>query len=304
MAGVSDESGRGPVVVGVDGSAGAREALVWAMAEATRWDAPLRVVSAFPVEVYWADPHLLDQQGIDAVRDDTDARVRALVDEVASGVADRPAAMDVAVRPGPATRQLLAAAEDADLLVVGSRGRGSVRSTLLGSVALHTVTHARCPVVVVHPRADAVGRTARRVVVGLDGSDGSRVALAEAVTEAGRLGAEVTAVAAWSARNYWSDAYDVLLTHRDRLREEARRGAEAIVAEVGARVPIRTLAVEGPAGEVLVREAESAALLVVGGRGRGAVRGVLLGSVALHCVIHAACPVMVVRSDRSGERPA
>jgi nucleotide-binding universal stress UspA family protein len=61
----------------------------------------------------------------------------------------------------------------------------------------------------------------------------------------------------------------------------------------------RVEAVEGPAGDVLVRAAEGAELLVVGGRGRGALRGMLLGSVALHCVLHAPCPVLVLRpSDR------
>jgi nucleotide-binding universal stress UspA family protein len=142
------------------------------------------------------------------------------------------------------------------------------------------------------------------VVVGLDGSDASRVALEQALAEAGRLGAEVTAVAAYSAASYWSDAYVVLVPPPDRLRENAQRGAEAMVsAVVGAAqpaVPVRTTAVEGPAGEVLVSAAEDADLLVVGGRGHGAIRGMLLGSVALHCVVHAACPVMVVPVGRSG----
>ena len=287
----------GRVVVGVDGSPGARAALAWAMADAARRGARLQVVSAFPVEIYWGDPALIDERRIEAVRADTEGRVRALVDEVGSQSGDGPLGVDVVVTPGPAAHGVLAAAEDADLLVVGSRGRGPVRSTVLGSVALHAVTHARCPVVVVHPRADTASASPR-VVVGVDGSAGSREALARAVAEAGRLDADVTAIAAYTVRSYWSGAYQAAVPPVERLREAVRSDAEAMVAEAGAptTVGIRVLPVEGPAGDTLVRAAEGAELLVVGSRGRGAVRGMLLGSVALHCVIHAPCPVMVVRA--------
>ena len=260
----------------------------------------MQVVSAFPVEIYWADPSLIDERRIEAVRTDTEDRVRALADEVRSEVGDGNDLVDVVVVPGPAAQGLLAAAQDADLLVVGSRGRGALRSTLLGSVALHAVTHARCPVVVVHPRADD---GALRVVVGVDGSEESRQALARAVAEADRLGADVTAVAAYSPRNHWSGAYQAALPPVDRLGEAVRSKAQAMVTEVGGPSTVGVLPVEGPAGDALVRAAEGAQLLVVGSRGRGAVRGMLLGSVALHCVVHAPCPVLVVRSDRSGERP-
>ena len=289
------------VVVGVDGSPGARAALVWAMADAARRGARVEVVSAFPVETYWADPVLIDERRIEAVRADTEGRVRALVDEVRSEAGGGDIAVDVTVVAGPPAHELLTAADGAGLLVVGSRGRGSVASTVLGSVALHAVTHARCPVVVVHPRAEA--SASPRVVVGVDGSDASREALARAVAEAGRLDADVTAVAAYTLRSYWSGAYQAAVPPVERLREAVRSQAEDMVAAVGATT-VDILPVEGPAGDALVRAAEGAELLVVGSRGRGAVRGMLLGSVALHCVIHAPCPVMVVPSGRSGERPA
>ena len=285
------------VVVGVDGSPGGRAALEWAMADAARRDGRLLVVSAFPVEIYWGDPDLIDDRRITEAGADTEARVTALVDAVARESGGERVPVDILVLPGPAAHHVLAAAEGADLLVVGSRGRGPVKSTLLGSVALHAVTHSRCPVVVVHPRARA-SAVPPRVVVGLDGSDASRVALEQALAEAGLLGAEVTAVAAYLPASYWSDAYEVLLPPTERLREDAQRGAEAMVSAVvdaaHPAVPVRTTAVEGSAGEVLVSAAEDADLLVVGGRGHGAIRGMLLGSVALHCVVHARCPVMVV----------
>ena len=298
MVGAEEKTDSAAVVVGVDGSPGSRAALVWALADAARRGARLQVVSAFPVETYWGDPMLMDERRIEAVRSDTEGRVRELVDEVRSQSGAAAVAVDVTVVPGPAAHGMLAAAESADLLVVGSRGRGSVRSTVLGSVALHAVTHARCPVVVVHPRLDS-GSAPPRVVVGVDGSEGSRQALARAVAEAGRLDAEVTAIAAYTIRSYWSGAYQATVPPVERLREAVRSDAEAMVAEVGGGTTVRVLPVEGPAGDTLVRAAEGADLLVVGGRGRGAVRGMLLGSVALHCVVYAPCPVMVVPVGRA-----
>jgi nucleotide-binding universal stress UspA family protein len=295
-----ERPGKTRVVVGVDGSPGSRAALVWAVDHAARRGDELQVVATFPVEVYWSDPHLLDERHIQAVRADTEARVRAMVDEVVGQSDLGGVPVGVVVAAGGPAPVLVDASDDAALLVVGSRGRGAVRSTVLGSVALHCVTHARCPVVVVHPRADAA-LTPARVVVGLDGSDESRGALARAAEEAARIGGEVWAVAAYSPESYWSDAYDVVVPPLEDLREDVTRGAEEMAART--RMPggptSRVEAVEGPAGDVLVRAAEGAELLVVGGRGRGALRGMLLGSVALHCVLHAPCPVLVLRpSDR------
>jgi nucleotide-binding universal stress UspA family protein len=191
-------------------------------------------------------------------------------------------------------------AEDADLLVVGSRGRGVVRSIVLGSVALHCVTHAPCPVVVVRPQTQPPPARPR-VVVGLDGSDTARAALVEAVTEADLLDADVVAAAAYERPDYWSEVYSMVVPSTEQLRTAAEVAAQKVVDdEVPGRADVRVLAVEGAAGEVLARQSEEAQLLVVGSRGRGELRGLLLGSVALHCVLHASCPVMVVRSAEAG----
>jgi len=79
----------------------------------------------------------------------------------------------------------------------------------------------------------------------------------------------------------------------------AEQAAGAERAEGGAVPTIRIRIVEGAAGEVLVNRAEGADLLAVGSHGRGAVRGILLGSVALHCAMHAPGPVMVVHPQRT-----
>jgi nucleotide-binding universal stress UspA family protein len=302
------DGSRPRVVVGVDGSPGARAALAVALTEAARRGAGLDVVSAYPMNLVWTGGAPLDVQDAEAIRVDTERRAGELVDEVQreESVAGVPglAAVPVRViaaegRPVPA---LLEAAEGADLLVVGSRGRGAMRSALLGSVALHSAGQAPCPVLVVHP---GVPGPAPRVVVGVDGSAGSRAALAVAVDEAARSGAEVEVVASYVLTDYWTPLNTLVVPSVEQIRNELQRRTEDLVqnvlgerAEGGATPTIRTDVVEGAAGEVLVDRARDADLLVVGSQGRGAVRGLLLGSVALHCAMHAPGPVMVVHEQR------
>lgn len=256
----------------------------------------------------------LDVPDVRAVREDTRARARGFLDEVraellveeAPGLAGVP--VQLIVPGGPAAEVLVHRAAGADLLVVGSRGRGRVRSVVLGSVALHCVTHAPCPVVVVH-EAPAVHRPGGPVVVGIDGSTASTAALREAVIQARGLGSALDVVTACSVGDYWSDVYAAFGPTEEQLRAAVREEAERVLAGVtaeeraaGRPVPDAGVRlVEGPAREVLVREAEQAAALVVGSRGHGTLRGLLLGSVALHCAVHARAPVTVVHPD---DRPA
>lgn len=134
------------IVVGVDGSAHARHALNHAIAEARLRDATIDAVYAFAPPVYWSAPEfgvLIPRPETEVVEDATRLLERELAD-----VPD-----DVEVEPvvveGPAARALLETARGADLLVVGSRGRGGFMGLLLGSTSHQVVTHATCPVVVV-----------------------------------------------------------------------------------------------------------------------------------------------------------
>jgi nucleotide-binding universal stress UspA family protein len=191
------------------------------------------------------------------------------------------------------------------VLVVGSRGRGAVRSAVLGSVALHCVTHASCPVVVAHGRPEAALDRGRHVAVGLDGSDGALVAVREAVGQALRRGTDLDVVVAHSLADFWADPYSFFGPAIEelpaRLAEEAERLVGTVTAELseaGSAVPaVHVHVVEGSAREVLVEHTADVAMLVVGSRGHGAFRGLLLGSVALHCVTHAHCPVTVVHPE-------
>jgi nucleotide-binding universal stress UspA family protein len=151
----------------------------------------------------------------------------------------------------------------------------------------------------VHPSAAPVEEPAR-VVVGLDDSEPARAALAAAVAQAAGIDARVDAVVAYQLPDYWIDLYALMPPPVGETEQYARARAETMVAEVvGAQAleqgTVRVAVVEGYAAEELVRQAQGARLLVVGSRSRNQLEGVVLGSVALHCVLHAPCPVLVVR---------
>src|SRR5207245_1265114 len=145
----------------------------------------------------------------------------------------------------------------------------------------------------------ATHRPGSPVVVGIDGSAASTAALREAVTQARGLGSDLDVVVACSVADYWSDVYAAFGPTEEQLlaavREEAERVLAGVTAEeraAGRPVPgAGVRLVEGAAREVLLRESEHAAALVVGSSGHGSLGGMLLGSVALHCAMHARCPV-------------
>ena len=144
-------SARKEIVVGVDGSDCSRTALNAAFDEAVLWGAAVRVVTALPEADYWASaygmsPLLLEELAADAEKV-ARAMVDALVRERGGAAADVP--VEIRAVRGTAGNVLVDQSRDADLLVVGHRGRGGFRSTVLGSVGLQCVLHASVPVMVV-----------------------------------------------------------------------------------------------------------------------------------------------------------
>ncbi|WP_142460268.1 universal stress protein [Geodermatophilus aquaeductus] len=284
----------GRVLAAFDGSPTSRAAVAWALAAAARARTGLEVVTVLPVGESWGEAGLLDPARVDRVRADVADHVRALVDGC-HGDAPDTASVPVAatVLTGRPVEELVRRSADAGLLVVGSRGRGAARSTLLGSVALGCVPRARCPVAVVHPAAPAPGRA--RVVVGLDDTDDAREVLWRAAAEAGRMAADLDVVVARRVPEHWGDLGSAATPVRGETGAHATWRAGRLVREVlGARPGVRVLVETGPPAEVLVRAAQGAALLVVGSRSRSRLSGMVLGSTALHCVVAARCPVLVL----------
>lgn len=139
------------------------------------------------------------------------------------------------------------------------------------------------------------------IVVGVDGSDGSAHALRWAMAEAAHRGWTVAAVLAWG---YLDQHHEIVAEHFDpNYTAEAAKGAldsyveEALGNEQAAAIQRRVVS-DLPA-RALIEASESAALLVVGARGLGGFRGLLLGSVSQRCLHQARCPVAVIRPDET-----
>jgi nucleotide-binding universal stress UspA family protein len=130
------------------------------------------------------------------------------------------------------------------------------------------------------------------VVVGVDGLDASRAALAWAVRYADHVAATVRAVAVWRppppiAQPEWFTD--------EEYERDARRWLDEALAELpGGHEHIEGLVVGGEPGDTLLEHARGAVALVLGSRRHGAVEGALVGSVALHCAHHARCPLVLV----------
>jgi nucleotide-binding universal stress UspA family protein len=138
-----------------------------------------------------------------------------------------------------------------------------------------------------------------RIVVGVDGSPGSKSALRWAITQAQLTGATIEAITSWQDPVMWGDTYGVAAIYApDDLAAIAGKALGETVAEVagqlGQPVDVLPRVVEGHPAEVLIKAATGARLLVVGSRGHGTFAGLMLGSVSQHCVQHAPCPVVVV----------
>lgn len=137
------------IVVGIDGSQGARRALEWAVAEAKLRDAHLVVVHAWLEPAAVAVGSVITAGGVEPEIFEETAE-RTVADVLGSvDTTGLPQGIESHVVSGAPARALLDAAEGADLVVVGSRGRGGFTGLLLGSVSQQVAHHATCPVVII-----------------------------------------------------------------------------------------------------------------------------------------------------------
>ncbi|WP_432971464.1 universal stress protein [Dactylosporangium sp. CA-233914] len=285
-----------PVVVGVDGGETALAAARWAAAEAARRGAGLHVLLAY----HWRVPAVLGPRG--GLAETAQDLAEMVAADAARRAADAVPGVDVqasAVLGQPAD-VLLHAAEGAGLLVVGTRGRHEITGTFLGSVSQQVTAHAAGPVAVVRGRPDPSGD----VLVGVDGSEPSDAALELAFAEATRWGSRVAAVRALEVPIAPPSLgtppllYDVEETRRSLCQTTA-----AHVAAVGERhpgVPWEFNGIVGDAAEVLTERSARCRIVVVGNRGHGGFRGLLLGSVGLRLLHRAECPVLVAHAPAPG----
>jgi nucleotide-binding universal stress UspA family protein len=286
---MADQIPLGSVVVGVDGSESSGWALQWALQDCRRRSLPLALV------------HTDDREaGASAGHEDP-----VLEDAVESARRDGP---DVATtthhRVGHAAGILIQAASTATTVVLGSGARAGAARAVLGSVSHQVATHGDCPVVVVRRRASEDGAGAGRVVLALDDSVSSTPAVEYAFAAASRQQLGLTAVHVWwreylgglMAHSPWEGDWSVVAQELEQTMEHALVGW----CEKYPDVPVHRHLVRGHAVQMLVRESESAELLVVGSRGHGGFPALLLGSVSNGVLQHADCPVAVVHQLPAG----
>ncbi len=295
----------GRIVAGLDGSEGSRLALAWAVEEAVAHGAIVEAVTVCRGAVKGvAERHApyitTHPMNLPAHAEADDAR-RRLTEAVAQVAATRP---DITIRARvlqgeDAADTLCREAEEADVLVVGARGRSTVRTLLLGSVASTCAVRSPCPVVIVPagspPEVRHGPARTGRIVVGVDMSDASRHALEWAIEEAEARDCAVRVVTVSATKSaHESDGHGLV---GQAAETGARRDLEALVAGASGAAPveIESLVLEGDPSERLCQQARDADMLVVGDRGHGSLGSLLLGSVASRCAHHSARPVAIVR---------
>ena len=296
------------ILVGIDGSPDADAALAWALREAVLRSARVTVLYAFRVREF-AGP-FNREISLDKERDEARAMVEQSLERVA-GPGHRDVDVDAtAVTGRGAADAILRHRGEADLIVVGSRGLGGFPGLLLGSVSHQVAAHADVPVAVIPRRleVDAGGDGTRAVVVGVDGSDASVRAVRWAVDEARLRQVTLTAVYVYRSLREAApfDAFAGIEKQQlDELESHASGTAlhklDRLLADAGdtSGVTIERHVESGSPAKVLTADAaDERTLLVVGSRGHGGFRGLLLGSVSQQCLHHARGPVVVTPADR------
>ena len=283
-----------PVVVGVDGSSSALDAVAWAADECARHHVPLRLVHAYflPATGY---PNMIVNASEVLAAFDAQGRLWLSEAEAAARAVNPGIAVETSIFSGSAIPLLIEESANARTVVVGSRGLGGFTGLLVGSTAAALTAHSRCPVVVVRDRVAGAGP----VVVGVDGSPASESAIGFAFEAASTCDAPLTAVLSWTDVLVESSfqAVRFSMDWSEVEAEQQRLLAERLAGwqEKFPDVHVDRLVVRDRPERALLRLAETARLLVVGSRGRGGFSGLLLGSTSQALVHHAPCPLAVVR---------
>jgi nucleotide-binding universal stress UspA family protein len=223
------------------------------------------------------------------------------------------AAVETLATRRPAAHALaeLTAHEQAALLVVGTRGRGTLRSALSGSVSRTLQQRCSVPVLIVPPQARpelaADGRQA--VVCGVDGTPSSAAAARAAAVLASALDVEMVLVHALRPLHASGTAGVVPVATGDEVMDAQAAAAWELLGDVAAALDpglrVRTRVERGPVAEVLARVAaeERAVAIAVGSRGHGRVHAALVGSTCAGLIARSSCPVLATSRDACLQLP-
>lgn len=267
---------------------------MWAAAEAAVRSARLRIVSCYEIPVAGAAINgWVPTEAYVSLLDAAESSVlamRAKAHEAYPGIE-----ISAEASAGPASAELVRDADADDLIVVGASSHGGAAAFWLGSTPRYVVRHSACPVVVVRGAASR-GRP-DRVVVGIDDSDAAREAVRWAGDEADRHQVGLLIVHCWEypylpVDTASSQARDLTEVDAQCLLDRAVEAArEQFSADVTGQL------VEGPPVTSLLGVVRDGDLLVLGSRGRGALRASFFGSTVNTVLDRSAVPVAVVRGS-------
>ncbi|MFD2417119.1 universal stress protein [Amycolatopsis pigmentata] len=296
-------AGGPPIVVGVDGSRQALDAVTWGAREAVRWNAPLVLLHAYEVPESGPRPGPSASDWIAARKQAADQLLR---ESMAVAERVRPRA-DITVESvvDSSIPLLLRRSHTAKMVVLGSRGHSAFADLLAGSTATALAAHGHCPVTVIRG-SDPNGRADAPVVAGVDGSALSEPALELAFQEASVRGVHLIASHSW----HDLDLAETFGAARGTLEVESPGGAaERLLAECLAgwqekypEVTVERVLAEDRPRDHLLDRSRTAQLVVAGSRGRGGFQGLLLGSTSHALIHHADCPVLIARSPLPAPR--
>jgi nucleotide-binding universal stress UspA family protein len=273
------------VIVAIDGGPASAAALKWALQRARSVQLTLELTSV--VELGWS-PVGGPEDEFQPIYERALAEATRKVEQAAPTLKKTSV-----VRRGVPVDELVRASADADLLVIGTNKTGFLAGAVYGTLPLRLAAHARCPVVVVPANWE---HGDGHVVVGMEDDVTSEAALDFAARESTRLGRTLDVIHAWTVPATIGVDFGSAIPF-DALREAHEEILATSTARLRAAHPgvdISEWVEQGPAAPMLVDASKEAEMLVVGTHGRGAVAGLILGSVSHDVLLNMPCPVVVV----------
>lgn len=284
------------IVAGIDGSDSAVDAARWAISAAARFGEPL-----YLTHIVRGRSDLASLGDDEVVTRDSDPESHALLDAAEHAIRDGRADFTIErrIRPGPPAKALVDMSRTARMVVLGPAETTEMQSVFVGSNVVRVANHAKCPVVVWRGPVVSEASDERPIVVGVDGSDLSNMAVAHAFEFASFFGAPLVAVHTWSehsslggyseARRFtdWAPTED----HEHVVLGEALAGWSEKYPDVEVT---RSVQRGGPI-KVLLEHSAEARMIVVGSHGRSPFMASVVGSTSQALIHRAWCPILICR---------